>query len=227
MPYLFSCEFLFVPRSPRDGYFNSVSLFLFCRPLQNRTQALRAFGDRVCHLILLRNQLQKPLQPLFKKGKLHVFVATPQKKINLNPMAFCEPLGCPFGLEVEVVLAGPDFDLDRLGFCNVRFGLNTFPFLLLFVVEFTIFHDFCNWRHGIWRYFYQIETGFLRPVKRFGKGEHPKVLPLGAYDAHLLRADLMVNTSSIQGRREEYNKLSKKTKGKENAPADAAGAPDL
>jgi len=79
------------------------------------------------------------------------------------------------------------------------FGLHFPAFFLLFVLEFTIFHYFCNRRDGVGAYFYKVEAELLCLGYGVGQGQNPKVLPLRAQYAYLLCPYLMIDSSSIQG----------------------------
>ena len=86
-------------------------LFFRCF-FQNSAQPFRALADRLGELKLSRDKLEEPLEPLFEKGKLHIFVAAPQKEVYLNTMAIGQPQGGTLGLKSHVVVAGADFDLN-------------------------------------------------------------------------------------------------------------------
>lgn len=95
------------------------------------------------------------------------------------------------------MVAGAYLDLDGLGLGRVRFGLYFSALFLLLVLEFTIFHYFCNRGDGIGRYLDKVEPYLLGAANSLAERQYAEVFPLGAYDAYLRRPYLMVD-SSIQ-----------------------------
>jgi hypothetical protein len=108
-----------------------------------------------------------------------------------------KPLGGLFGLELHVVVAGAYLDLDGLRLGGVGIGLYFTALFLLFVLEFTIFHYFCNRRGGVGAYFDKVEPDVLGALESLAQGEYAEVLAPRPYNAHLRRPYLMVD--SLQG----------------------------
>src|SRR3989338_9973610 len=179
-------------------YLLSVVLVLL-RFFQHRRQTLGAFGYRVRQFVVRRDELEEPLQPLLKKAELHVLVPPPQKLVHFDAMTFLQPRGRLFGLQLHIMVAGAYLDLDAFRLGGVGFGLHFSAFFLLFVLEFTIFHHFCNRWDGVRAYLYKVQTELLCLGNGLRQGQNTKVFPLGAQYAYLLRPYLMIDSSSIQG----------------------------
>jgi len=113
-------------------------------------------------------------------------------------MAFLQPGGRLFGLQLHIVVAGAYLDLDALRLGGVGFGLHFPAFFLLFVLEFTIFHYFCNRRDGVRAYLYKVQAELLCAANGLGQGQNPEILPLGPQYAYLLCPYLMIYSSGIQ-----------------------------
>src|SRR3989338_4770502 len=178
-------------------YLLSVVLVLL-RFFQHRRQTLGAFGYRVRQFVVRRDELEEPLQPLLKEAELHVLVPPPQKQVHFDAVAFLQPRGRLFGLQLHIVVAGANLDLDAFRLGSMGFGLHFPAFFLLFVLEFTIFHYFCNRRDGVGAYLDKVQPELLRLGNGVREGQDAEILPLGAEHAHLLGPYLMIDASSIQ-----------------------------
>ena len=122
------------------------------------------------------------------------------------------------------MVAGANLDLDGLCLGRMRFGLYFSAFFLLLVLEFTIFHYFCNRRHRIGAYLYKIEAELLGFGNGVREGQNPKILPLGAEHPYLLCPYLMIDASNIQviSLLAEYTTVSDLNKQKQDDEAEAS-----
>jgi hypothetical protein len=96
------------------------------------------------------------------------------------------------------MVAGANLHLDRLGLGDVGFGLYLAALFLSLVLEFTIFHYFRNRRHRIGAYLDKVEPDLLCSGNSLAERQNAQVFALRAYDADLLRTNLVVNAGGIQ-----------------------------
>ncbi len=105
--------------------------------------------------------MQDPVKSFSKESLFHPLGASPEVELDLDPVPLLEPRRCLARLELEIVVSGPYFDLDRLGFGG--FG-TCFCFLGLFlelVLVFAVLHHFADRWFGIGVDLDEVDTTLL------------------------------------------------------------------
>ncbi len=100
-------------------------------------------------------------------------------------MAFSEPFRGFLGFELEIVVSSTYFHLNILDFGGMGLGFGDLLLLLFVVLKFTIIHDFCNRRGGIWRDFDEIRPAGLCFLHGLVKSNNPEVFSIGGDDTEL------------------------------------------
>src|SRR3989338_9271576 len=90
------------------------------------------------------------------------------------------------------MVAGPYFNLNRLGFRGFRPCPRLFKFFARLVLIFSEIHYFGDRRESIWRYFDQVQAFRFRELQRFFYGEDAQVLIFAPDYPKLLRQYLIV-----------------------------------
>jgi hypothetical protein len=94
------------------------------------------------------------------------------------------------------VVSSTDFHLDILDFRGVGLRFGDLLLLLFVVLEFTIIHDFCNWRGGGRRDFDKVSVPSLSLFECLLKGNNPEVFSGFGNDAQLRCFYKMIDADS-------------------------------
>src|SRR3989338_5122261 len=153
----------------------------------------RGVGDFVVHTHEFKHAFNTLLQKLFIK----IFGPSGQKEVNLNTVAFREPLTSFFGLQNEVVVAGTEFDL--YGFHLRRMGPAGLFGLFIFFVEIAAeVGDLSYRRDSVRGDLNKVSSKLLGFLKSFLKSEDAEIFSLRSDNTKLSRSYLLVNAGLLQ-----------------------------
>lgn len=116
--------------------------------LYDSGETLGAPYHRLGDLIGIRDADEKFLKAVLQEFLLHTLVAAFEEELGADSVTLGEPLGRLTGLELHIVVAGADLDLDLLGLRDLYLSLGDLFLLTTLVFKFTIIYDLRNGRDG-------------------------------------------------------------------------------
>ncbi len=163
-------------------------------PLDNDGEPLGGLLVRFRYLIVFCHKMQDSVKPLFKEGFPHAFGAAAQEELHFDAVPLFEPVAGSLCLELKVVVAGANLDLDVLcfgGFCPCPRLLELF---FLLVLVFAPLHEFGNRGLRLRGNLDEVYPFRFSKSKRFSERQDAAALSLGIDDAQLLSSYLFVDS---------------------------------
>lgn len=173
------------------SFYFFIFLKLFCF-LYGELQPFWSALVRVGHFVLLSDEVKQSVQALFEEFFIHILGASGEEELYFDAVSFLQPFRSGLGLELEVMIAGGDLYLDRLGFGSFRSRLGLFLLLIRFVLELAVVHYLRYGRICIRGYFNQVEAFALGRFKCFFKAQKAEIFIVRTYDAEFFGPYLIV-----------------------------------
>jgi len=85
-------------------------------PFDNDSQPFGRLLVRFSYLIVFCHKMQDSVKSFLKEVFPHTLGAAAEEKLYLNAVSFLEPVAGGLCLELQIVVASADFDLNVLGF---------------------------------------------------------------------------------------------------------------
>ncbi len=84
----------------------------------NNTESLWSFHDILGDFVFDGDELHDALETFLEEVQIHIFGTSNEEEVDFDAVTFAEPFGDPLGFELEIMLAGADFDLNYLEFAG-------------------------------------------------------------------------------------------------------------
>src|SRR3989344_447485 len=165
--------------------------------LDNSGHALRTLFGGTSNFVIDADEFEHTFNTFLQKLLIKILSSARQKKINLNAVAFREPLTSLFSLKDKVVVTSAKFNLHSLHFSRMRF-LCLFGFFILLVEITAEISDLSYRRGSIGRNFDQVFSEFLGFFESFLKSEDAEIFSFWSDNAKFARSDLLINTRLLQ-----------------------------